>query len=133
MQSPLAEIAMHELSIAQSILEIVNANLPAHEAHHVASVNVKVGEMSGVVPESLKFCFEAIIQGTPLQGAELSIEAVPFVLECNSCRNCFESKLGSTVCPSCGSADAAVISGTELQVVEIVLRDVEPVDHQLTS
>ena len=114
---------MHELSIAQRVLEIVNDSLPAGEARSVASVNIKMGRMSGVVADSLAFCFEAIIHGTPLQGAILNIESVPFMLKCRTCNNCFESELGLVLCPSCGDAHTSVISGTELQVVAIELHD----------
>ena len=51
---------MHELSIAQSIVEIVQQYVPNGETRPVKSVNLKVGEMAGVVPESLDFCFGAI-------------------------------------------------------------------------
>jgi hydrogenase nickel incorporation protein HypA/HybF len=68
---------MHELSIAQSVLEIVQANLPVEDSQYVKSVKLKVGHLSGVVPDSLDFCFTAITQGTRLQGTVLDIEQVP--------------------------------------------------------
>jgi hydrogenase nickel incorporation protein HypA/HybF len=114
---------MHELSIAQSIVELVQANLPAADANLVKSVKVRVGQLSGVVPDSLGFCFSAITQGTVLQGADLDIEKIPFVMKCRSCNTSFESEFGIVVCPACGGADAEVLSGTELQVVEIELYD----------
>lgn len=116
---------MHELSIAQNILEIVLANLPAGEDHSVKSVKLKVGEQSGVVADSLEFCFTAITQGTPLEGAELDIVRVPFVLKCKKCDESFQSEAGIVLCPSCGGMDVEVLSGTELQVVELELLDIE--------
>jgi len=114
---------MHELSIAQSIVEIVQANLPVADAMSVKSVKIRIGQLSGVVPDSLEFCFTAITQETPLQGAALDIERVPFVLKCRSCGISFESEAGIVLCPTCGGSDTEVLSGTELQVVEIELDD----------
>jgi hydrogenase nickel incorporation protein HypA/HybF len=114
---------MHELSIAQNIFEIVQANLPVADAGSVKSVKIRVGQLSGVVPDSLEFCFTAITQGTPLQGAILDIEQVPFILKCRSCSMSFESEAGIVLCPTCGGTDTEVISGTELQVVEIEVYD----------
>ena len=96
---------MHELSIAQGILEIVKNALPAGEAQYVKAVKVKVGRMSGVVSDSLQFCLEAIVNGTPLQRATLQIESIPFILDCKVCNNRFESEFGFVVCPSCGEAN----------------------------
>jgi len=117
---------MHELSIAQSILEIVQANLPVADAGSVKLVKIRVGQLSGVVPDSLDFCFGAITHGTSLQGATLDIEKVPFVLKCRACNTSFESEAGVVLCPTCGGMDTEVLSGTELQVVEIELLDSPP-------
>ncbi|HCV43819.1 MAG TPA: hydrogenase maturation nickel metallochaperone HypA [Bacteroidetes bacterium] len=114
---------MHELSIAQSIVDIVQANLPASGANLVKSVKIKIGQLSGVVPDSLDFCFGAITHGTSLQGATLDMEKVPFILKCRTCTTSFESEAGIVLCPKCGGTDTEVLSGTELQVVEIELYD----------
>lgn len=114
---------MHELSIAQSIVDLVQANLPATDTNLVKSVKVKVGQLSGVVPDSLDFCFGAITHGTSLQGATLDIDNVPFVLKCKTCNTSFESEAGIVLCPQCGGTDTEVLSGTELQVIEIELYD----------
>jgi hydrogenase nickel incorporation protein HypA/HybF len=86
-------------------------------------VKIRVGHLSGVVADSLEFCFTAITQGTRLQGTVLDIEQVPFVLKCRSCSMSFESEAGVVLCPACGGSDTEVLSGTELHVVEIELYD----------
>ena len=58
---------MHELSIAQSILDIVNQHLPAEKPAHVKSVKVKIGKLSNVLPDSLRFCFEAITKDSDFE------------------------------------------------------------------
>ena len=67
---------MHELSIAQSIVEIVQQHLPSGQIQGVKSVKMKVGHQTGIVPDSLEFCFGAIAEGTVVQGARLEIENV---------------------------------------------------------
>jgi hydrogenase nickel incorporation protein HypA/HybF len=115
---------MHELSIAQNILEIVRQNVPANAESSVKVVRVRIGEMAGVVPDSLEFCFTAIVKDTSFPDAVLAIERVPFILVCSSCGKRFRSEAGLAVCPSCGSLVTTVVSGTELQVVEIELDDI---------
>ncbi len=112
---------MHELSIAQDIVEIVNRNVPVNELKDVRTVNIKIGEMSGVVPDSLEFCFQAITSETQLKDARLLVEHVPFVVFCNSCRKNFTNNTGIRICPSCSGSDTSVISGIELEVTEIEL------------
>ena len=116
---------MHELSIAQGIMEIVEQYLPPGEAPTVKSVKVKVGELSGVVADSLEFCFQAISAGSRLQGAVLDIEQVPITADCSACRNHFRVLDSSFFCPVCGSGDIAIVSGRELTVTELELLDEE--------
>lgn len=114
---------MHELSIAQGIVDIIGQYVPAAQAADVRLVKVRVGQMAGVVPDSLDFCFGAIVDGTPLGRARLHIEETPIRSQCSACGEDFAVEGAAFVCPSCGSGDVNVISGTELQVVEIELSD----------
>ncbi len=71
---------MHEMGIAMQIAEIATASIPKSiENIQVERVNIKVGKLSAVVPESLKFCFDIVVKDTPLSGAKLVIEEVPVV------------------------------------------------------
>ena len=117
---------MHELSVAQNIMEIVQSNLPVDNTSRVNSVKIRVGRVSGVVPESLSFCFTAITQDTPLAGASLDIENIPFMVRCRTCNVSFESEMGIVLCPKCGGIETEVLSGFDLQVVAIELDDDEP-------
>jgi hydrogenase nickel incorporation protein HypA/HybF len=114
---------MHELSIAQNILEIVRERLPAGVSCQVKSVRIRVGGSAGIVPDSLEFCFNAIITETPMQGAVLEIERVPFVVKCNSCSKTSTNESGIFLCSFCGGNDVTMISGNELQVTAIELFD----------
>jgi len=114
---------MHELSIAENILDLVKEHVAPPDHRRVTSVKVKIGALAGVVPDSLEFCFTAITSGTSLASAKLQIEHVPAMMECSSCNDTFNSEMGIVLCPRCGNGNTRLISGTELQVTEIELLD----------
>jgi hydrogenase nickel incorporation protein HypA/HybF len=68
---------MHELSLAQNIMEIVERAVPPEQNARASTIRLRVGEFAAVVEDSLSFCFEAITRGTRLEGSRLSIERVP--------------------------------------------------------
>ena len=114
---------MHELGIAQNILEIVQQSVPKEQAPDVKWVRIRVGQLSGVIPDSLDFCFSTLVGETNMRKACLAIEQVPTVSRCKGCGHQFQIEEMSFVCPACKSADLELISGRELQVVEIELID----------
>ena len=65
---------MHELGVAQGILDLVREHVPDSQADSVRGVTVRVGDLAGIVTESLDFCFGAIVTGTPFSNAFLKIE-----------------------------------------------------------
>jgi hydrogenase nickel incorporation protein HypA/HybF len=115
---------MHELSIAQDILTIIRQNVPLEEVYNISNVKVKIGDMSGVVAESLEFCFQAIVFETELSNIKIIIEKIPFVLKCNSCGAESTNEFGIRVCSNCSSTDTTVISGLEMRVTEVELKEV---------
>ena len=112
---------MHELSLARDIVELVYQNVPAAEINQVEYVVVRVGEFSGVVVDSLKFSYEAIVSNTELENSELEIIDFPFKLKCNSCGKITSNEFGMMICDECGSGNTEIISGNELQVAEVKL------------
>jgi hydrogenase nickel incorporation protein HypA/HybF len=118
---------MHELSIAQNILDIVMRYVPGEQAAAVRAVRVRVGALSGVVPDSLEFSFEAIVAGTAWESAKLEIHHPAARGRCLRCSTEFQIEEALFVCPSCGDSDIRVISGMELDIMEIVLED-EPAE-----
>jgi hydrogenase nickel incorporation protein HypA/HybF len=112
---------MHELSIAQSIVDIVGQYVTPEQVADVRTVNVRIGALAGVVPDSLTFCFTAITAGTSLAQANLAVDFVPYRVSCTACHTTSHAEPGLALCPHCGSAETAVLSGTELQVVDIEL------------
>jgi hydrogenase nickel incorporation protein HypA/HybF len=111
---------MHELAITQSIVDAVAERT---YGARVAVVHLRVGKLSGVVPDALRFCFELVSDGTPLQGAVLDIEEPEGRGRCRSCGDDFVLSHLILLCP-CGSADVDTYSGQELSVraVEVAAR-----------
>ncbi len=106
---------MHELSIAESILDAVRERLPEQ---HVSVVRVRIGTLTAVVPDALLFCFELAAQGTPLEGARLEIESGEARAHCRQCDHEFVLPDLFLIC-ACGSTDLDVLSGRELQVASV--------------
>jgi len=117
---------MHELSIAQDILEIIRLNVPPEDLGQIESVRMKIGEFAGVVADSLQFSFMAITSGTDMDRVKLEITHVPFLIKCNLCGKESTNEFGMMVC-ECGSGDTEIISGNELKVTEVKLFDREEV------
>ena len=65
---------MHELSLAAGIFDIVRQYVPADQGPRVRAVRVRIGDAAAVLPDSLAFCFEAIVTETPYSEASLVIE-----------------------------------------------------------
>jgi hydrogenase nickel incorporation protein HypA/HybF len=109
---------MHEMSIAQSIVEIVG-EVTAGKTESVEQVFVDVGTLVAVVPDSLEFCYEAITAGTALESSKLVIREIPIRVQCSDCRHSSEVESFVFRCPSCDGRSLQVLSGNEFSVTEI--------------
>lgn len=114
---------MHELSLAEAIAAIAEEHAGGRR---VAKVEVKIGHLRQVAPTALKFAFELVTQGTPIEGAELEIEEVPVCVTCRSCRTDSRLVRFPFACPSCGSVDVEVRAGDELFVEALELIESSP-------
>jgi len=111
---------MHEMSIAMSIVDIAVDEMKSQGAKRVLKVKVVIGGLSGVVAESVEFCYEACAKGTPAQGSELILERVAPKAQCMECEKAYEPSGVLSVCPECGAFGGKIISGEELYVDEIL-------------
>jgi hydrogenase nickel incorporation protein HypA/HybF len=114
---------MHELSIAKNIIDIIKESVEEKDLVNVEKVILKVGELSGVVPDSLEFSLEAVCSGTEMEKINYELIKIPFAVKCRVCNNDSYNELGIVKCPVCGSKDTEVISGNELLVSEIILKN----------
>ena len=105
---------MHEMSIAASMLEAVQAE-SARRGAHVLALGVKIGALSGVDSESLRFCFDALVRDTDLAPLALEVEALPWRHRCPQCARDFPVEDYHTECPRCGSPETEMAGGNELE------------------
>jgi len=110
---------MHELSLAQNIIEIITDELSKNGLTQVNTITLKVGEMAQVMPDSLRFGFECLSRETPLEGAKLIIAIVPGRGRCMSCGKDFIIENREFICPECGKPGIEVLTGKELEIVEL--------------
>ncbi|MBV9690589.1 MAG: hydrogenase maturation nickel metallochaperone HypA [Ktedonobacteraceae bacterium] len=111
---------MHELAIAQSIVDVVETWATECNAARVKSVQLQIGEASGVVTDSLSFCFEMLTSFDPvLAGAQLSIDVLPHRARCRHCAKEFTITNFVARCPTCDEWTNEIISGTELEIVDM--------------
>ncbi|HUA43144.1 MAG TPA: hydrogenase maturation nickel metallochaperone HypA [Streptosporangiaceae bacterium] len=106
---------MHELSITESLVDAVIARLPGKR---VTCVRLEIGALSGVVADSVRFCFDIVTQGTDLEGATLEIRQPPASCHCRICDVDFEPDSPIALCP-CGSAEVTVLAGQELKITSV--------------
>jgi hydrogenase nickel incorporation protein HypA/HybF len=110
---------MHELSIAQDMLDIALRTAAEQGGTRILALNAKIGEWSTVEPDALDFAFEVLRRGTIAEGAELRIERVPIACTCRDCGNSFQPEEGILICLRCGSRNLSLDSGREIALDSI--------------
>jgi hydrogenase nickel incorporation protein HypA/HybF len=113
---------MHELSLCGAVADIVARRAGDRQ---VRAVQLRIGTLRQVVPETLTFCWSMITAETELDGSHLDIERVPAVLRCNACSA--EHEMGAVAafsCRSCGGFDVSVLAGDEFLVTSLELTEV---------
>lgn len=110
---------MHELSIMQSALEQALEEARRAGARSVREIRLRVGVLSGVVPEALTMAFGALIPGTLAEQAVLKIENVPAQFWCVTCDCEFISKTWDAECPKCRCTSRDLRAGRELELASL--------------
>ena len=110
---------MHELSITQSMLDLVLKQAEEAGAKEVRRINLVIGAMTGVVEECVQFYFKFLGQGTIAEGAVLAFTKVPTAARCQSCGKHFEVEEFAWACPHCGGNNLELTAGKELFVESI--------------
>ena len=108
---------MHELSIAASILDCVDAEAQRHPGGHICKVGIKIGELSGVDSDALQFGFGVLVKDTDREPLTLELEFVPRIQRCPKCEYEFRMTECDPRCPLCGEFGTQCISGEELDIV----------------
>ena len=117
---------MHEMGIALQIIEIAAASIPEDvKGVKVERVNLKIGKLSAIVPDSLIFCYDVASRDTPLAGSRLHIEEIPVVARCRDCQTEWTISGPAFTCPGCSSGAIEIVSGRELDIESIEIADGE--------
>jgi hydrogenase nickel incorporation protein HypA/HybF len=113
---------MHELSLSSAI---VNTVVKHADGRRVAVVNLRIGQLRQVVPDTLEFYFEFVARDTVCEGARLEQELIPAQLRCTSCAYEWRIEIPAFRCPVCGGSDVGIASGGEFEVDSIEIEEAE--------
>ncbi len=115
---------MHEVGIASSILEMVDAEARRRPDSRIIAVGLRLGELSNIDSDALTFAFEALTRNSPWQNLKIEIEWCPRRQKCLACAEEFSVENYQLSCPKCAHAATTCISGTELDIAYLDVEDV---------
>jgi hydrogenase nickel incorporation protein HypA/HybF len=107
---------MHELSIVLSMIEQIEEEMEKHVGDAVEVVHLRIGVLSGVDADALRFAFELVCEGTALAGSRLEIEGVPLLVQCSQCNSTHTPDPQHICCPRCLTPQQEILRGRELEV-----------------
>ncbi|MRJ03326.1 MAG: hydrogenase maturation nickel metallochaperone HypA [Epsilonproteobacteria bacterium] len=112
---------MHEYSIVQSLMELIEGQVRTHGGGSVKRVSVKIGVLSGVEPHLFQIAFDTFKEGTICDGAQLEMVIQPIVAECLECggRSSFEENQIFFQCQRCGGVQLELLDGEEMVLMEL--------------
>ncbi len=109
---------MHEMSIAMSVIEIAEKHAIENNVKKILSVTVDIGDLAGVMADSLLFCYDACATGELVTGSRLHINRIEALAHCPTCDSDFVPDNNYLICPAC-SGPCGILQGEELQVRNI--------------
>ena len=110
---------MHEMSLAEGILQLLEDAARRENARRVSAVFLEIGQLASVEVESLRFCFDAVVKDSIAEGARLEIVETPGTGWCLDCSQSVPMSDKLSACPRCGSFRVQVTGGTEMRVKEL--------------
>ena len=113
---------MHELGVANEVLEIALSEADRRAAKKVTSIRLRVGVLRAIEPENLSFLFEHIARGTAAEGAFLEIVEEPVRVECEAC-GVSEGRAFTVDCPRCHGSNISVTGGDSLSILSLDIED----------
>jgi hydrogenase nickel incorporation protein HypA/HybF len=112
---------VHELAVAQALVEQVDAVINQHNATSASLIRVRIGPLAGVVPELLGSAFPLAAAGSRMERAVLDLVAAPIKVRCQTCGAETEAAMNRLICGACGDWHTKVISGDELMLESVEL------------
>jgi hydrogenase nickel incorporation protein HypA/HybF len=113
---------VHELALSSAIVNTVAKHA---DGRRVTAVNLRVGRLRQVIPETLEFYFEFVARDSVCEGARLEQEVIDARLRCKPCAREWEIEIPAFRCPTCGGSDVEVASGDEFEVESIEVEEAE--------
>jgi hydrogenase nickel incorporation protein HypA/HybF len=110
---------MHEVSIMTEALRMAMDAAKSAGATRVLKLRLRIGTLSGVVPEALRFAFDVVVHGTMAEGACLEIEAVQAACWCQTCQAEFECADFFNECPRCHDVSGELRRGREMEIADV--------------
>ncbi|MBC8209778.1 MAG: hydrogenase maturation nickel metallochaperone HypA [Gammaproteobacteria bacterium] len=110
---------MHEMSLCEGILQVIEAESARQGFNKVKTVWLEIGDLSGVEIESMRFCYDAVTRNSLAQGSSLNIINLPGQAWCMQCSKAVNVKQRFDECPDCGSYQLQVTSGDEMRIKEL--------------
>ncbi len=110
---------MHEVGIIQGALDLAIQTARNNGATRIHELRLRIGVLSGVVPDALNFAFEVVRQGTMADEARLEVETVPMVCWCPQCQREFAPGDFPCECPDCHGLSAELRRGRELELASM--------------
>ena len=113
---------MHELGICDALLRMVRGIARDEELETIRRITVEVGSLSGVVPAYMSDCWEAVTDGTELEGVEFVVEELEGTARCMDCGEEFPADVNRLRCPNCSSEKLTPLTGRDL-TLKVILAD----------
>ncbi|MDR3218188.1 MAG: hydrogenase maturation nickel metallochaperone HypA [Dysgonamonadaceae bacterium] len=113
---------MHEVSIAQSIVDLAIQQAESHSAIEVEELELEIGVLSGIEIPALAFALESCVMGTWLEKTRIVRHDIPGEGKCGDCGESFPIKDMFSACPFCGSFAVRITKGKELRIKSIVIK-----------
>jgi hydrogenase nickel incorporation protein HypA/HybF len=117
---------VHEVSIALAIIDEISERATAENIEAIEMVRLRIGVMTGVVPDALQFAWDLAAEGTVAAGSRLEIERVALTIACATCaceRPVEDRAIPVPICAVCGDSSTEIVRGRELLIVAMEVRD----------
>jgi hydrogenase nickel incorporation protein HypA/HybF len=124
---------VHELAIAQALVEQVDAVIDQHNAAQASMIRVRIGPLAGVVPELLATAFPLAAAGSRMEHAELEFIHAPIQVHCQTCGAETEAAMNRLVCGACGDWHTQILSGDALLLESVELINETHLDSPLSA
>lgn len=110
---------MHEMSLAEGMIQLIEDQAQQQSFARVTLVHLDIGKLSNVEVDAMKFCFDAVCQGTIAQGAKLVVSESPGIGWCMDCEKTISYQGLYEPCPDCGGFKVQVTGGNEMLIKEL--------------